>query len=185
MVDEIIKVMKEKSVKTLEVVKHDFSLIRTGRASASVLDVVLVEQYGQQMLINQMASITVPEARQLLVTPWDQGALDTIEKAIQKANLGVSVNSDGKKLRVIFPDLTEERRKEYAKMAHAKAEDGRVAVRNERRNANDKLKKMLKDSDIGEDDEHRALDQIQKITDNAIKDIDKILAEKESEIMKL
>lgn len=185
MVDEIIKLMKVKSAKTLEVVKNDFSLIRTGRASASVLDVVLVEQYGQQMLINQMASITVPEARQLLVTPWDQSALDTIEKAIQKSNLGVSVNSDGKKLRVIFPDLTEERRKEYVKMAHVKAEDGRVAIRNERRNANDKFKKLLKDSEIGEDDEHRALDSIQEVTDKAIKDIDKLLAEKESEIMKL
>lgn len=185
MVNEIISEMKERSQRSIDAMKKEFSHIRTGRANTSILDDVRVEQYGQQMPINQLATLTVPESRQILITPWDKGSIQPIERSLMAANLGVSVNSDGIVIRVIFPDLTEERRKEFVKLAHQKAEEGRVAVRNKRRDANDALKKMLKESEIGEDDEHRALDEIQKITDDTIKTIDHMLQTKEQEIMEI
>lgn len=185
MVTEIISDMKERSGKSIDTVKREFSHIRTGRASTSVLDEVRVEVYGQQLPINQVANLSVPEPRQIAISPWDVSNASAIEKSIQKANLGVGVSYDGKLVRVTFPELTEERRKEFAKLAHSKAEEGRVAVRNIRRDANDHLKKLLKDHEISEDEEKKALDDIQKLTDTFVGKINQLLEVKEKEIMEV
>lgn len=185
MVNEIISDMKERSSKTIDNVKREFSHIRTGRANTSVLDDVRVEVYGQQMPINQVANLAVPEPRQIAISPWDMSNASSIEKAIQKANLGVGVSFDGKIVRVTFPELTEERRKEFVKLAHSRAEEGRVAVRNIRRDSNDHLKKLLKDHEISEDEEKKALDDIQKITDEYVGKVNHLLEVKEKEIMEV
>lgn len=185
MINEIIEDMKDRGHKTIDTVKREFAHIRTGRANPSVLDDVRVEAYGQLMPINQLANMAVPEPRQITISPWDLSTAGAVEKAIQKANLGVGVNFDGKILRVNFPELTEERRKEFVKLAHARAEEGRVAIRNIRRDANEHLKSMLKEHEISEDDEKKALDTIQKLTDDAIEQINHLLNAKEKEIMEV
>lgn len=185
MINEIIEDMKDRGHKTIDTVKREFAHIRTGRANPSVLDDVRVEAYGQLMPINQLANMAVPEPRQITISPWDLSTAGAVEKAIQKANLGVGVNFDGKILRVNFPELTEERRKEFVKLAHARAEEGRVAIRNIRRDANEHLKSMLKEHEISEDDEKKALDTIQKLTDDAIEQINHLLTAKEKEIMEV
>lgn len=185
MISDVIKEMQARSQKTIDAIKKEFSHIRTGRANISMLDDIRVEYYDQQMPINQLATLSVPEARQIMISPWDQNSSQAIQKALQKANLGVGVNSDGKVIRLNFPELTEERRKEFVKLAHAKAEEGRIAVRNERRDANETLKTMLKNHEVSEDDEKRALDEIQKVTDEAINQINHHLEVKEKEIMEI
>lgn len=185
MINVIIEDMKDRGHKTVDTVKREFAHIRTGRANPSVLDDVRVEAYGQLMPINQLANMAVPEPRQITISPWDLSTAGAVEKAIQKANLGVGVNFDGKILRVNFPELTEERRKEFVKLAHARAEEGRVAIRNIRRDANEHLKSMLKEHEISEDDEKKALDTIQKLTDESIEQINHLLTAKEKEIMEV
>jgi len=183
--NEAIKEMSARIEKTITSVKRDFSHIRTGRASAGIIEDVLVEYYDQQMPIAQLATVSVPEPRVILISPWDAGAGKAIDKAIQKANLGLGINFDGKVVRLNFPELTEERRKEFVKNAQKMAEEGKVALRNIRRDANESFKKLLKEKTISEDDEKRAVEQTQKLTDEAVKNIDQLLKNKEKEIMEI
>ncbi len=179
--DEAKKRM-EKSVKAFQ---SEIARVRTGRASVALLDGIKVDYYGSSMPINQLATITVAEARLIIIQPWDPSAIKAIEKAIQKSDLGLTPVNDGKVIRISVPPLTEERRKELVKIVRKMAEDARVAVRNIRRDILDDLKKMKKDGEISEDDFYRAQDQIQKITDEHIEKIDKILEAKQEEIMTL
>ena len=169
----------------LEALGREFASIRTGRASPNLLDGVRVEYYGNPTPLNQMASVTVPDARTIVIQPWEASQLKAIEKAIQIADLGVNPQNDGKLIRLVMPTLTEERRKQLAKSVGKAAEEGRVAVRNIRREANDKLKAMAKDkkAPITEDDERRGHDQIQKTTDQYIARIDELQKKKEQEIL--
>jgi ribosome recycling factor len=165
--------------------KHELGGLRTGRASASLLEPVHVEAYGQRMPIVQVASISVPEPRALTVSVWDKSMVNAVDKAIRDANLGLSPTVEGTLLRIRIPELNEQRRKELAKIAHKYAEDARVAVRHVRRDGFDVLKKLLKEHAISEDDEKRHEGEVQKATDEAIKDIDGLLASKEKEIMQV
>jgi ribosome recycling factor len=169
----------------LEALGREFASIRTGRASPSLVDGVRVDYYGTPTPLNQMASVTVPDARTILIQPWEAAQLKAIEKAIQVADLGVNPQNDGKVIRLVMPTLTEERRKQLAKSVGKAAEDGRVAVRNIRREANDRLKAMAKDkkAPITEDEERRGHDQIQKTTDQYIARVDELQKKKEQEIL--
>ena len=165
--------------------KHELGGLRTGRASASLLDPVQVEAYGQRMPISQVASISVPEPRALSVSVWDKSMVHAVDKAIRDSNLGLSPTVEGTVLRIRIPELNEQRRKEMVKIAHKYAEDGRVAVRHVRREGIDTLKRLLKDHSIPEDDEKRNEVEVQKVTDQAIGEIDGLLAAKEKEIMQV
>jgi ribosome recycling factor len=169
----------------LEVLAREFAGVRTGRASAALLDTIRVDYYGNATPINQMASVSVPDARTLMIQPWEASQLKEIEKAIMKSDLGIQPVNDGKVIRLTMPTPTEERRKQLVKNVHKMAEDARVAVRNVRREANDKLKALAKDkkAPITEDEERRGHDQIQKTTDRFIAKIDELLKKKEQEIM--
>ena len=167
----------------LEHVKREFGGVRTGRASVTILDAVHVEAYGSQMPLNQVASLSIPEPTLIVAQPFDPSLMGTIEKAIRSANLGLNPTNDGKVVRVPLPALTEERRKELSKLVHKYAEEGRNGVRQVRRDANDKLKKLLKDHKISEDDERRGLDEVQKITDQHIAIIDDLQKKKDSELL--
>jgi ribosome recycling factor len=169
----------------LEVLAREFAGVRTGRASAALLDTIRVDYYGNPTPINQMASVSVPDARTLMIQPWEASQLKEIEKAIMKSDLGIQPVNDGKVIRLTMPTPTEERRKQLVKNVHKMAEDARVAVRNVRREANDKLKALAKDkkAPITEDEERRGHDQIQKTTDRFIAKIDELLKKKEQEIM--
>ncbi len=172
----------KKSVASLEA---DYASLRTGRASASLFDKIKVDYYGAETPLGQVASISVPEARMVVIQPWDKSVLPQIEKAILKSELGLNPNNDGKLIRINFPSLTADRRKELAKVAKSQAESARVAVRNIRRDAMDELKKMQKASDISEDQEKEGETKIQKLTDSSIADINKIAEAKEKEIMEI
>ena len=169
--------------KTEEFILHEFAGVRTGKASPGLVENVLVEVYGSQMRIRELAGITTPEARLLVVQPWDAASVSHIEKALQKANLGATPQVDGKIIRLTMPELSEERRQEYVKLVKKMAEDGRVAVRHERRDAIQQLKSEQKSGDITEDDLTKAEKDIQKLTDDYIKKIDEHIAQKEQEIM--
>lgn len=181
----ILNQAEDKMKKSVANLKDEFNTIRTGRASAALFDQVKVDYYGQQTPINQAANISVPEARLVVIQPWDKSLLGEIEKAIQKSELSVNPSNDGKVIRINIPPLTEERRKEYVKLAHNMAEQARIAIRNIRRDSNDGLKKLEKSSDISEDDEKRGTEEVQKLTDKYIEDINAILQEKENEIMEI
>jgi ribosome recycling factor len=168
---------------TLEHVRKELSGVRTGRASVSILDPVQVEAYGSMMPMNQVAQLSIPEPSLIVAQPFDPMMLTAIERAIQKSNLGLNPSSDGKVIRIPLPALTEERRKEMSKLVHTYAEAGRNAVRQVRRDANDKLKKLLKDSGISEDDERRGLEEVQKITDQHVAMIDEIQKKKDVELL--
>lgn len=174
---------EEKMGKTISVLNSEYGAIRAGRASAAVLDKVRVDYYGTPTPINQMAAISVAEARILVIQPWDSSTLNSIEKAIQTSDIGINPQNDGKVIRLTFPQLTEERRRDLSKEVKKIAEDSRVAIRSIRRDCIDKVKKMEKASEITEDDLKIAEKKLQDITDKYIKDIDKIAAEKEKEIM--
>jgi ribosome recycling factor len=163
----------------------ELSGLRTGRASASLLEPITVDAYGAKMPLNQVATISVPEPRILSVQVWDRGMVAAVEKAIRESSLGLNPQSEGQVLRVPIPELNEQRRKELVKVAHKYAEDARVAVRHVRRDGMDKVKKLLKDKVIGEDDEKRHTGEIQKATDSAVGEIDAVLASKEKEIMQV
>ena len=171
----------------METVIDDFrrrlGSIRTGRAAVSLLDTVMVDYYGTMTPLNQMASVHAPEPQMLTVQPWDQTQIGAVEKAVRAADLGLNPSNDGKLVRIPIPALTEERRKQLAKQVHDIAEDHRTAVRNVRRDANDRLKKMLKDKSISEDAERDALEEIQKLTNTFISKIDELTRTKEQEIM--
>jgi ribosome recycling factor len=168
---------------TLEHVRKELSGVRTGRASVTILDPVQVEAYGSLMPMNQVAQLSIPEPSLIVAQPFDPSMLTAIERAIQKSNLGLNPSSDGKVIRIPLPALTEERRKEMSKLVHTYAEAGRNAVRQVRRDANDKLKKLLKDSTISEDDERRGLEDVQKITDQHVAMIDDIQKKKDVELL--
>lgn len=182
-VNEIKKDIERRMQGAIEALHADFKQLRTGRANTAMLDSVVVEYYGTPTPLAQCASLSVPEPALLVAQPWDKSLLSAIEKAIRSADLGLNPASDGKVIRIPIPPLTEERRKEMTKKAHAMAEESRTAIRQVRRDGNDKLKKMLKDHDISEDDEKRALDEIQKITDKYIDEVNSVLKHKEQEIM--
>jgi len=165
--------------------KDDLAGIRTGRATPAVLNRVTVEYYGTPVPLNQLASVNVPEPRLLQVQPFDKSAISAIEKAIQTSDLGITPNNDGNVIRLAFPPLTEERRRELVKQVHARAEDGRVAVRNVRRHAKDELEKLEHGGDISEDDLQRAEKDLQKLTDRFVTDIDQIQGHKEQELMEV
>ncbi|MBN2547345.1 MAG: ribosome recycling factor [Spirochaetes bacterium] len=176
---------EQKSSKTISSFMDSLKKIRTGRASSSILDNINVNYYGTDTPLNQVASITVPEARMIIVQPWDKSMLPAIEKEIKKSDLGLNPSNDGNIIRLIIPALTEETRKELVKEAKKIAELSRVGIRNLRREANELLKSALKDHKITEDEERSALDEIQKLTDKYIKDIDNILEKKEKEILEV
>jgi ribosome recycling factor len=167
----------------IEHVRRELGGVRTGRASVTILDTVHVDAYGSSMPLNQVASLSIPEPQMIVAQPFDHSLLGTIEKAIRTANLGLNPTNDGKVVRIPIPSLTEERRKELSKLVHKYAEEGRNGVRQVRREANDKLKKLLKDHKISEDDERRGLDDVQKITDQHITLIDDLQKKKDAELL--
>ncbi|MGB9847077.1 MAG: ribosome recycling factor [Desulfotomaculales bacterium] len=171
--------------KSLEVLKKELAGMRAGRATPALLEKVMVSYYGNLMPVNQLANVTVPEARLLVIQPWDKTVLPEIERAILKSDLGITPTSDGTVIRLVVPQLTQERRAELVKLAKKKAEEFRVIVRNIRREANDKLKAQEKSGDLSEDEARRAQDKVQKLTDKYIQAIDKALATKEEEIMEV
>jgi len=175
--------IESKMNKTIEVLKQNFSEVRAGRANPAILNRISVEYYGTPTPINQVAGISVPEARLIMIQPWDASILKDIEKAILASDIGINPNNDGKVIRLSFPELTEERRKELVKDIKKTAEEAKVAVRVIRRDGMDKAKAMQKNSEITEDDLRGAEDTIQKLTDKKIEEIDKVLADKEKEIL--
>ncbi len=182
---EAINKAKEKMQKTISVLERDFAAIRAGRANPNVLDKVTVDYYGTPTPIGQMATVSVAEARVLTIQPWDKSQLKPIEKAIQASDIGINPANDGTVLRLTFPQLTEERRKEIVKDIKKMGEESKVAVRSIRRDVIDKLKAMKKNSEITEDDEKDGEDQVQKLHDKFIKNIDEIVAAKEKEILSI
>lgn len=185
MANDVLENAKERMGKTIAVLKQDLSSLRAGRASAQVLDRVLVDYYGTPTPINQMGNIASPEPRLLTISVWDQKAISAVEKAIQKSDIGINPTNDGKLIRLVFPELTEERRKELVKVVRKKGEESKVAVRSIRRDANEQVKKLRKDSEITEDDQKQLEEKTQKLTDDIIKDIDHIIVEKEKEILEV
>ena len=181
--DEILLEAEEKMIKTEQVVVNEFTGVRTGKASPSLVENIQVDVYGSSMRIRELAGITTPEPRQLLLQPWDMGSIQPIEKAIQKANLGLSPVTQGKMIRISFPELSAERRQEFVKITKKMAEDGRVAIRHVRRDAMEELKKSVKASETSEEEQEKTEKEIQKLTDQYIAKIDAHLATKEKEIL--
>lgn len=185
LVKEIIKEAENNMSKTIEVVKKEFASMRAGRATPALLDKIMVNYYGTPTPVNQLANITVPEARLLVIQPWDKSAMSEIERAIMKSDLGITPANDGTVIRLAVPQLTQERRMDLMKVIKKKAEEGRVAIRNVRRDTNDHLKAAQKDGKVSEDELKRHQDEVQKLTDRMIKNIDSILTTKEQEIMQV
>ena len=179
----IINTAKEKMVKTKELYQKDMLALRAGRANPQILDKIMVDYYGTATPLKQMGNINSPEPRLLTISLWDVKAIPLVEKAIQKSDLGLNPSNDGKMIRLVVPELNEERRNELTKVVRKSAEEAKVAMRNTRRDAMEQIKKLKKDSQITEDDQRKAEDDLQKTTDAQIKEIDKIAAEKEKEIM--
>ena len=182
-VDDILLEAEEKMLKTEEVVTHEFAGVRTGKASPSLVENILVEVYGSMMRIRELAGITAPEPRMLMIQPWDVGSVQPIEKAIQKSNLGLNPAVQGKFIRIVLPELSTERRQEFVKVVHKMTENGRVAIRHVRRDALEHLKRESKDGKISEDELEHAEKEVQKLTDQYVAKIDAHLAHKEKEIM--
>ena len=180
---DVKKSAQERMNKSIETLKADLAKVRTGRAHTGILDHVTVEYYGSPTALTQVANVTLIDARTIGVTPYEKKMLNAIEKAIRDADLGLNPASQGDQIRVPTPPLTEERRKEMVKLVKSEAEDAKIAVRNIRRDANEGLKKMVKDKACSEDDERRASEEIQKLTDKFVIDIDKMVAEKEKEVL--
>lgn len=183
MIEELLKEYEKKMNNAIEVMKNEFATLRTGRASLAILDTIRVEYYGSMLPLNQVATLNVPDPRTITIQPWDKSLLSVIEKEIQKANLGVNPVNDGNAVKIIFPPLTEERRKELVKVAGKFAEAARVAIRNIRREANDKVKSMEKNKEISEDELRNYLDRIQKLTDKYISIVDDLFHKKEQDIL--
>lgn len=185
MADKHVKEAEEKMEKSLEAFQHELTTIRTGRASVGLLDGIEVDAYGQKMKLNQLGTVTAPEARLLMITPWDKSQIGAVEKAIIASPLDLNPSNDGKVIRIPIPQLTEERRKELVKLVGKLAEEARVAVRNIRRHAVDEIKKEQKDGTIPEDDAHKLTGEVQKATDSYVEHIDETLKQKEEEIMEV
>jgi ribosome recycling factor len=184
-VKDVIARADDKMKKSVEAVRHELTSVRTGKATTALLDTVRVEYYGSPVPVNQVASVSVPEPRLIVVTPWEKNMLQPIARAIQASELGLNPQDDGAALKIPIPTLNEERRKDLVKMVKKMAEDGRVAVRNVRHHANDELKKALKDKTVSEDDEKRGIADIQKLTDKYIAQIDEMVHKKEAEVMEV
>jgi ribosome recycling factor len=185
MLEELLADAKRRMAKSVDSTRHEFASVRTGRASTALLDRIQVDYYGTKTPLNQLATITVPDARLLVVTPYDKSAMKEVERAILESDLGITPSNDGKMIRLPIPPLTEERRKQLAKKVHEIAEHGRTAIRAERREANEAFKRHLKDKTMSEDDEKRGLEQVQKLTDQHVKMIDDMAKHKEEELLKI
>lgn len=183
MLNDIKKDTQARMAKSVESLRHSLTKVRTGRASASLVDHLKVNYYGSDMPLSQVASIAVSDARTLTITPWEKNMVAAVEKAIFASDLGLTPNTAGTTIRINLPPLTEERRKELSKHVHAEGEDCKVAIRNIRRDANQHVKELLKDKKITEDEERRSEEEIQKLTDKAIKDVDEVVKAKEQELM--
>ena len=182
---EILDIATEKMNKTINVMKSEYNSLRAGRANPQALDRIMVDYYGTPTPLNQIGNVSVPEARMMVIKPWEKTMLKAIEKAIQTSDLGLNPNNDGEVIRLIFPELNAERRKDLTKQVKKGAEDAKVAVRSIRRDAIEQVKKLKKDSLITEDDQRKAEEDAQKLTDKAIKEIDTVAAAKEKEIMEV
>ena len=180
---EILSAAEHKMARAVEAMERDFQGIRTGRASTSLVERIQVEYYGTQTPLNQLAGISVPEAHQIVIQPWDRGVLGAIEKAIIKSDIGLMPQVDGTVVRLNIPPLTEERRKEIVRVVHKRMEDARVEIRNLRREAADALKREERDGDVGADEAHRQHDQVQRLTDRFIADVDRLGGAKEEEVL--
>jgi ribosome recycling factor len=185
MTSEILAAAERKMLRAVEVMERDFSGLRTGRASTAIVERIHVDYYGAETPLNQLASISVPEAHQIVIQPWDRGVLGAIEKAILKSDIGLTPNVDGTVVRLNIPPLTEERRKDIVKSVHKRMEEARVEIRNLRREAADHLKKEERDGTLGADETRRQLEQLQKITDHAIADVDRLGGVKEQEVLEV
>ena len=185
MIDESLFEAEEKMEKAVEVAKEDFSSIRTGRANAAMFSKLLVDYYGAPTPLQQLASFQTPEARTMLITPFDKSSLAAVEKALRDSDLGVNPSNDGNTIRCILPQLTEERRKDYIKMAHRKGEDAKISIRNVRRHAKDQIDKAVKDGDIGEDEGTRAEKELEALTKKHVALVDTLLKGKESELLEV
>lgn len=185
MIDELLDDAKRRMDKSVEAAVHEFNTIRTGRASAALLDRIAADYYGEKTPIKQLATINVPEPRLLTVQPFDPGSVKAIERAIMESDLGLQPSNDGKVIRLPIPQLTEERRKQLVKVVRQLAEDGRIAIRNVRRDVMHDLKELARDGDVGDDDERRAEEKLQKLTDEHVHRVDELLKKKEEEIMEV
>ena len=185
MYQEIIKTAGEKMEKTIAILEKDLATLRAGRANPQILDKITVDYYGVPTALNQVGNISSPEPRMLVITPWETKMIGPIEKAIQKSDLGINPSNDGKVVRLMVPELTEERRKALCKQVKKLAEEGKIAIRNTRRDALEAVKKLKKDSKITEDEQKTAETEMQKVTDAKVKELDKIAADKEKEIMSI
>jgi ribosome recycling factor len=183
--EDVVSELKQRIEKTLEDLKRDLSKVRTGRASTSILDGIRVDYYGTPTPLSGVANLNSPEPRLITIKPWDKGTLKDIEKAIREANIGLNPMNDGELIRLPFPPLTEERRRDIAKQVKSKGEEHKVAIRNVRRDANEMLKELLKDKSITEDDLKRATERVQKETDAGVLKVDEIVAKKEKEVMEV
>jgi ribosome recycling factor len=184
-INDLKKDAEERMKKSVDVLGHNFNKIRTGRAHPSILDTIRVNYYGSEMPLNQVANVGVEDARTLTVSPWERNMVPEVEKAIMKSDLGLNPSTAGTVIRIPMPALTEETRKNYIKQARAEAENARVSIRNIRRDVNSDLKELLKEKEISEDDERRAQDEVQKLTDRYVAEIDKALAAKETDLMEI
>jgi len=183
MIDDVKKTTEQKMQKSVETLKHDLAKVRTGRAHTGLLDHIHVDYYGTSMPINQVANVTLADPRTIGVQPFEKKMIPVVEKAIRESDLGVNPATSGDMIRIPMPAMTEERRKELTKVVHKEAEAARIAVRNIRRDANEHLKRLLKDKEVSEDDERHALVDLQKLTDRFIAEIEKLMAQKEADLM--
>ncbi len=185
MIAEVLQDAEERMQKAVDALQRELKTLRAGRATPALLDKVVVDYYGAPTPLNQMANISAPEARLLVVQPWDKNVVKDVEKALLKSDLGLTPNSDGAIIRLAIPELTQDRRRELVKVVKKKAEEARVSIRNIRREANDDLKELEKEKEISEDEFHRSQDEVQKLTDNYVKKVDGVLQSKEEEIMEV
>lgn len=185
MIDETLKELKEKIAKTQELLREELATVRAGKANVAIVDKVMVDYYGTQTPLKQIANVATPDPKMITITPFDPSALKDIERGINEANVGINPNNDGKIIRLAIPPMTEERRKELSKSVRGMGEDAKVALRNLRRTANDDLKKAEKDSEISEDEMQMGLDEVQKVIDEGTDVIDEIVSDKEKEIMEV
>ncbi|MFP5220505.1 MAG: ribosome recycling factor [Actinomycetes bacterium] len=185
MIDETLLDAEEKMEKAVTVAKEEFAGIRTGRATPAMFNKITIDYYGAVTPVNQLASFQVPEPRMVLVTPYDKGSLGLIERAIRDSDLGVNPTNDGDRIRIVFPQLTEERRKEFVKVARSKAEDARVSIRNIRRKAKEELDRLARDGETGEDDVARAEKELEKTTASYVHQVDELLKHKEAELLEV
>ena len=183
LIDELLADAGERMAKSVESTRGELATVRTGRASPHLLDRIIVDYYGTETPLNQLSNVAAADARLLTITPYDKGALSAIEKAINESDVGLTPNNDGNVIRLQIPEMTEERRREMVKVIHGVAEEGRVAVRNIRRDVIGDMREMKKDGDVGEDEEHRAEAELQKLTDEAMGEIDALVKGKEEEIL--